>query len=133
MLPLNRTRAPPAGAGAVSVTVPEVDDSPRILVLASVNADRLAGGVGVPAGRKVSPAKGARYPSKAVPLSMTTRVETETGDVGMLKVAPVPPAGIKTFAGGLIDAVSLLIKVTSTPPGGAGLSSVSVPTKEVPP
>ena len=59
MLPLRRTIAPPAGAGAVSVTVPVVVPSPRIFAEASVSAERLAGGGGLPAGSKVIQVDGA--------------------------------------------------------------------------
>ena len=64
---------------------------------------------------------------------MVTRVGTETGDVRTLKVAPVPPAGMKTFGGSVIRSLSLFTSVTTTPPGGAGLSSVTVPRTEPPP
>ena len=59
MLPLRRTNAPPAGAGEVSVAVPVVLPSPRILADASVSDERLGGGTGLPAGNSVSPAPGA--------------------------------------------------------------------------
>ena len=59
MLPLRRTRAPPAGAGEVSVTVPVVLPSPRMLADASVSDERLGGGSGLPAGIKVSQVDGA--------------------------------------------------------------------------
>src|SRR5262245_51095602 len=51
----------------------------------------------------------------------------------MLNVAPLPPAGMETFAGGAAREVSLLTRVTSTPPGGAGFSSVNVPVTAFPP
>src|SRR5262245_40693051 len=133
MLPFRRTTAPPAGAGAVSVTVPVVLPSPRILADASVSDDRLAGGGGLPAGITVSDAEGARYPSSAVPESMTTRVATETGAVRTLNVAPVPAAGMKTLAGSAMTSLSPFTSDTSRPPGGAGFNSVTVPNAESPP
>ena len=64
---------------------------------------------------------------------MVTRVGTETGDVRTPNDAPVPPAGMKTVAGSVIRSLSLFTNATSTPPGGAGLSSVAVPRTEAPP
>jgi hypothetical protein len=133
MLPLSQTKAPPAGAGPVSVTMPLVLLSPMILLLASDKAARLGAGAGLPAGIRVSQFSGARYPSTAVPELMITRVGTETGAVPTSKVAPVPPAGMEILAGAKTNAVSLLTSVISTPPGGAGLRSVTVPVKVFPP
>src|SRR5262245_36738766 len=101
MLPLSRTRAPPAGAGPVRVTVAVVVVSPRIALLARERDARLGAGAALPAGRRVSQLSGALYPSKAVPELKTTRVGTETAAVGMLKVAPLPPAVMLTLAGGV--------------------------------
>src|SRR5215813_3725222 len=77
MLPLTRTRAPPAGAGPVSVTVAVVVVSPRIALLASVRDARLGARAALPAGKSASQLSGALYPSKAVPELKTTRVGTE--------------------------------------------------------
>src|SRR5262245_40319041 len=134
MLPFTQTVAPPAGAGPVSVSVPVVvPPLPVMLLLASDKDARLGAGAGLPAGMRFSQFSGARYPSNAVPQSMTTRVGTGTGAVAMLNVAPNPPAGMKTFSGGETSDVSLLTSVTSTPPGGAGSKSVTVPTTVSPP
>src|SRR5262245_948561 len=134
MLPFTQTVAPPAGAGPVSVSVPVVvPPLPVMLLLASVRDPRLGAGAGLPAGRRFSQFSGARYPSKAVPQSITTRVGTETGAVAMLNVAPSPPAGMITLAGAVKSDVSLLTIVTSTPPDGAGFRSVTVPTSASPP
>src|SRR5262249_59759573 len=78
MLPLSRTRAPPAGAGAVSVTVPVVLPPPTTLLVESVRAARLGAGAGLPGGSRGSQVQGARYPSNAVPVSIITRVGTPT-------------------------------------------------------
>src|SRR5262247_2121748 len=101
MLPLRRTAAPPAGAGPVSVTVAVVVLSPRMALSARERAARLGGGAALPDGITATQLSGARYPSSAVPELSTTRVGTDAGAVGMLKDAPLPPAGIETLAGGV--------------------------------
>ena len=101
--------------------------------MATVTAERLGAGSGLPGGISVSQVDGARYPSNAVPESTITRVGTETGEVAMVNVAPKPPAGMKTFAGGVSRLVLPLTSVTSMPPGGAGFNSVTVPVSASPP
>src|SRR5439155_4123522 len=133
MLPLSQTSAPPAGAGDVSVTVPVVLLSPRILADVGVRDERLGAAGGLPAGNRVSQAAGERYPSSASPASMTTRVGTDTGAVVTPNVTPVPPAGMNTVGGSVIRSVLLLTNVTVTPPNGAGFNSVAVPTTDPPP
>ena len=60
MLPHTETAAPPAGAGAVSVTVPVVLTPPRILADASVRDAILGAAGGLPGGTTVNPAPGDR-------------------------------------------------------------------------
>src|SRR5512133_2984651 len=101
MLPCNLTTAPPAGAGEVSRSVPVTVPPDRTVELLSVNEERLGRGWGLPGGVIVNHVCGARYPSASVPVSMITRVATETVLVGIVKSTSVAPAGIKTMAGGL--------------------------------
>jgi hypothetical protein len=56
-----------------------------------------------------------------------------TGLVVTLKVAVVAFADTVTLAGACAAAGLLLDKVTTAPPAGAGLLSVTVPVEEVPP
>src|SRR5712691_5206694 len=116
-----------------TVTVGGVTTFPSILPLSRTTAPPAGAGAGVPGGTRVSQREGAWYDSNAVPESVFTRVGTETGDVATLKVAPVPPAGIKTLAGSVRRLGSPLTSVTCTPPGGAGFSSVTVPVRMSPP
>ena len=134
ILPLRKTAAPPAGAGEVSRTVPvtmspaSTDDELRI------NEETLGGGVGLPGGVSNTETWKACTPlSLSVPGSIVTRVAVVTGLVAILKSASVPPAGMKTVAGGLTRLVSPLTRRTVTPPGGAADCSVTVPVNEVPP
>ena len=63
---------------------------------------------------------------------MLTDVKLFTADVVISNAALLLPAGTVTFAGTL-TAVELLLKVTATPPLGAGPLSVTVPCAEKPP
>ena len=56
-----------------------------------------------------------------------------TGLVVAVNVAVVAPAATVTLAGTWAAAVLLLVSVTTAPPTGAGLSSVTVPVEETPP
>ena len=63
---------------------------------------------------------------------MLTDVEIATGDVVIPNVALLLPAGTVTLAGTPV-ADELSLKVTATPPLGAGPLSVTVPCAETPP
>src|SRR5207237_8238859 len=106
MQPHTHSAAPPAGAGAVSRTVPVVPPPPSTVAEPSARAARLGAAGGLPGGNSVSPAPGDRYPSNPVPASMVTRVGIETGAVATSNVAPVPPAGMKTLGGSVITVLS---------------------------
>ena len=56
-----------------------------------------------------------------------------TGLVLTVKVAEVALAGTVTLAGTCAAALLLLDSVTTAPPVGAGMFSVTVPVEEVPP
>ena len=62
-----------------------------------------------------------------------TEVLLATGLVVMVNVAVVAPAATVTLAGACAAAVLLLESVTTAPPAGAGLSSVTVPVEGFPP
>ena len=63
---------------------------------------------------------------------MLTEVELSTADVVIPNVALLLPADTVTLAGTPV-AVELSLKVTATPPLGAGPLSVTVPCAEAPP
>ena len=50
-----------------------------------------------------------------------------------VNVPVVEPATTVTFAGTWAAAVSLLVRLTTAPPAGAGLSSVTFPVEDTPP
>src|SRR5262249_45074978 len=133
MLPCNVTTAPPAGAGEVSLSVPVTVPPDGTVELLSVNEERLGGGGGLPGGVTVSQVCGARLPSTSVPVSMMTRVATETAVVGIVKSMSVAAAGMKTVGGGVTILGSLLTSRTVVPPGGAALCNVTVALTDVPP
>ncbi len=64
---------------------------------------------------------------------IVTGVVAATGLVVAVNVAVVAPASTVTDAGTWAAAVLLLVKLTTAPPTGAGLSRVTVPVEEVPP
>jgi hypothetical protein len=64
---------------------------------------------------------------------IVTGVFEETVLVVAVNVAVVAPAATVTEAGTWAAAVLLEVKLTTAPPAGAGLSSVTVPVEEAPP
>ncbi len=64
---------------------------------------------------------------------MLTGVVDLTAVVVTENVAVVAPAATDTLAGSVATAVLLLVSVTTAPPEGAVLLSVTVPVEEVPP
>jgi hypothetical protein len=120
------TTAPPVGAALVSVTVPVEEAPPVTLVGLIVTADRLddaATGVTVNVAVRVVP------PNDPV---IVTGVEAVTVLVVTVNVAVVAPAATVTLAG-TVAAVELPDSVTTAPPAGAGVFSVTVPVEEAPP
>ena len=119
------TIAPPLGAAALSLTVP-VDDAPPTTVV----------GLSV---RDVSVTDVTRVMLNAANSVVLPRVATScavvlsTGNVVTVNDALVAPAGTVTDAGTLAEPGRLLLRLTASPPAGAGLSRVTVPVAEVPP
>ena len=87
-------RAPPTGAGPLSVTVPEEDcKAPRMLEGFSESEARVGGGA---AGVRVSDAV---FVTPLCDAEMTTVVKTVTALVPTVNVALVAPAATDTLAG----------------------------------
>ena len=123
------TCTPPAGAGALRVTVPLEDcRPPTTLVGLSVSEVSVGSGKGV--GFTVSDADRVTPPK--VPM-MVTAVDVKTGLVLTVNVALVAPAGTITLAGTRAAEVLLLDSATCAPPAGAGPLNVTVPVDEFPP
>src|SRR5687767_2855944 len=124
LLSESATCAPPAGAGAVSVTVPvTVTAVPPVTLAGLTLSAETAGGSTVSDTFTVAPPEEAE---------MLTAVEAATGLVATAKVALVAPAAMVTLPG--TEAAALLAESwTTAPPAGAGPSIITVPVTEVPP
>jgi hypothetical protein len=119
------TTAPPAGAAALSMTVPVDVLPPRTLVgcrLSDVS-------IGVP-GVTVSCADRVAPPPAP---EIVTAVDVVTTLVATANVAVVPPAATVIPAGTVAAAVLLLDRVTTAPPAGAAALSVTAPVDVLPP
>ena len=119
------TTAPPLGAAALSVTVPVDDAPPTTVVGLSVSDVRVSDGAAV----MLSAVNSVVLPREAVSVT----VVLSTGNVVTVNDALVAPAGNVTDAGTLAEPGRLLLRLTLSPPVGAGLSRVTVPLADVPP
>src|SRR6185369_9745960 len=122
LLLVSAITAPPAGAAAVSVTVPVLPAPPTTV-----------------AGFSVTEANGeftVRTPVVEAPLYvavMTTVVVVVTALLVTTNVAVVAPAVTVTEAGTVAALVLLLVSVTTEPPAGAAVASITVPVLPAPP
>ena len=118
----NETTNPPAGAFASSVTIPRA-------ALPPLTAD------GLMLMLVICGAITVRVADTDVPLTDAVIVAVALADTGTVVIVNVPvvvPAGIVTVAG--TPAATLLDpRLTTTPPTGALLSSVTIPVAELPP
>ncbi len=118
----NETAAPPLGAAAFNVTVP-VDELPATtLVGLTESVDRAVGPTVM---------KEKRVVSTCVADSPTLLVEEL--NVEIVKLPLVSPPGIVILDGTLATDGTSLARATTSPPGGAGSGSVTVPVDDVPP
>jgi hypothetical protein len=129
LLLVSATRAPPAGAAALSVTVPVEDCSPPT-TLAGFKLSEATVGSGS-GGFTVSVAVLVVPPYAAL---IVTAVDAVTALVLTVKLAVVAPAATVTLAGTRAAVVLLLASDTTAPPDGAALLKVTVPVDDcVPP
>jgi hypothetical protein len=120
------TRTPPAGAGALRVTVPVLGEPPVTLVGESERLPMLPGpGAG---GLIVRFA----FTELALVALMDAVVCDATAVVFTVKLPVVWPAAMMMLAGTVADA-ELLASVTETPPAGAGALRVTVAVLLLPP
>jgi hypothetical protein len=122
------TRAPPLGAGALSVALPVEGDPPLTLVGFNVSEVRVGpdGGCGVTV-------SGAVHVTPAYDADMVTEAEAATCRVVTVKAALAAPACMVMLAGTVATAVLLLERDTRAPPPGAGALSVTLPVEGEPP
>jgi hypothetical protein len=129
-LPLEReTRAPPLGAGRLSVTAPEEDNPPTTglgLKLREARVGPPGGGWGV----TVSEAVCVKPELEA---EIVTVVELDVALVDAGKAAIVNPAAMLTLGGTVATEVLLLDKEKTAPPLGAGALRMISPVEVFPP
>src|SRR5215472_10511379 len=119
---VRETIAPPAGAAVRSVTVPVLGAPPTRTDGFNVIVDR----AGFTTREAVTDA--VLYVTV-----MVTMVPVLTVAVDIAKVAVVAPAATLTEAGTVAITVLLLVSITTVPPAGAAVDSVTVPVLSAPP
>jgi hypothetical protein len=122
------TRAPPLGAGALNVTVPEEGDPPVTLLGFSASDVRVGPEVGC--GVTLREAVCVTPPLEA---EIVTRMELGDGTVVTWNAALVAPAATVTLGGTVAAEVLLVDNETAAPPLGAGPLRVTLPVEEFPP
>src|SRR5262249_18490939 len=121
------TVTPPAGAGPLRNTVPEIVLPPTTLAAASVTDDRRGGAFG--SGPRLMNTVLETPPALAVICAV---VPTATGLVVTVKLFALLPAAMETVDGTWTDG-SLLTSDTAPPPAGAGMTVETVPLVDAPP
>ena len=121
------TGAPPAGAGALRNTVPVALVPPGTLVGLTLTDCSKGGALG--SGAMLMKNDLVTPPAVAVMFADEAKV---TGVVVTVKLFALLPAATATVAGTWAAALSLL-SATAAPPAGAGMTSWTVPVRELPP
>ena len=118
----SETAAPSLGAASLNVTVP-VDELPAATLVGLTETVDSVAGPTVIREKTVVSACVAESPT----------VVFEDGNVEIVKLPLVSPAGIVILDGTLATDGTSLARVTTSPPSGAGSGSVTVPVDGLPP
>jgi len=123
------TTVPPAGAAPVRVTVPVDDTTPPTTLVGETLTDARV--EPVDGGMTVRVVDWVSVPAAVLPLTFAAALAV-TAVVVTEKVWVVAPAGTVTVAGTTAAAL-LLVRLTTSPPEGAGPLKVTVPVAVFPP
>jgi hypothetical protein len=118
----SETAAPSLGAASLKVTVPVDELPPTTLVGLTERVDSVAGPTVIREKTVVSAC-----------VAESPNVLLEEGNVEIVKLPLLSPAGIVILDGTLATDGTSLARVTTSPPGGAGSGSVTVPVDGLPP